>query len=145
MTNQRDRADFADDRRRRVAMRKTPPEGERLLWYKLRNRYLHGLKFRRQHQIGSYIADFYCDERQLVVEVDGWQHFDNEGLTSDEARTRYLESLGLHVVRFTNAEVLSNLDAVLEPIRAAGSPSPRIALLSPASRALSQRERKSSA
>ncbi|MGE0060429.1 MAG: endonuclease domain-containing protein [Dehalococcoidia bacterium] len=87
MTNQRDRADFTDNRRRRVAMRRTPPEGERLLWYKLRNRNLENMKFRRQHQMGLFIADFYCDEQKLVVEVDGWQHFDDAEIASDEART----------------------------------------------------------
>ncbi|MBN1692080.1 MAG: endonuclease domain-containing protein [Dehalococcoidales bacterium] len=89
---------------------------ERRLWLKLKMRKLQGLWFYRQKPIGSYIADFYCPKAKLVIEVDGGQHFENEAVEYDKARDEYMESLGLKVLRFTNTEVLDNIDGVLEVI-----------------------------
>jgi very-short-patch-repair endonuclease len=75
---------------------------------------MYGLKFRRQHPIGSYTADFYCPGARLVVEIDGWCHDDR--LDRDGARDQYMDALGLMTVRFTAQDVLSNLDGVLEMI-----------------------------
>lgn len=89
-------------------------DAERKLWFSLRNRQLAGLKFRRQKPVGQFIADFACAEANLIVEVDGGQHYLNG--TADRQRTAMIESLGWRVVRFSNFEVLNNLAGVLEAI-----------------------------
>ena len=96
------------------ANRRGQTDAERLLWAKLRDRRLGGLKFRRQHPIGPYITDFCCPEGRLVVEVDGGQHAERP--TSDEERTRYPAEAGYRVLRFWNPEVLTQTQAVLERI-----------------------------
>jgi very-short-patch-repair endonuclease len=90
----------------------TPAEG--LLWQKLRDRQLCGLKFRRQHPIGGYIADFCCPAQRLIIELDGDSHSDQ--VEYDETRTQWLISLGYTVVRFANVDIRANLDAVLQTI-----------------------------
>ncbi len=89
---------------------------EQRLWAKLRTHHIHGLKFRRQHEIGSYIVDFFCPERSLVIEVDGDVHATETQQTKDLKREDYLKSLGLQVVRYTNNDVIKNLDGVLEDL-----------------------------
>jgi adenine-specific DNA-methyltransferase len=96
-------------------MRKVPSKAENSLWLVLRNRQVDGLKFRRQHVLGSYIADFFCAEQHLVVELDGDTHASQEPY--DLQRTQWMESQGFRVMRFTNFDVLENLDAVVEAIR----------------------------
>ncbi|MBW8453068.1 endonuclease domain-containing protein [Pseudomonas stutzeri] len=86
---------------------------ERLLWRRLRNRGLAGFKFRRQHPWPPYVLDFYCSELRLVIELDGGQHYDDAGLAKDRLRTDYLRRQGLEVLRFSNLDVLQNLDDVL--------------------------------
>jgi very-short-patch-repair endonuclease len=102
------------------------------LWDKLRGDQLCGLRFRRQHRIGSYIADFYCSEAKLVIEIDGDSH--DERQAYDEMRTHWMsQQKGLRVVRFTNDEVMKHLEAVLQSIatecsnaaRPSPQPSPR--------------------
>ena len=93
-------------------LRQNMTETERRLWSRLRGGQLNGLKFRRQHPLPPYIVDFYCEARQLVVELDGSQH--NE--VADRARTRFLEKQGLVVLRYWDHEVLQQIDAVLEAI-----------------------------
>ena len=100
-------------------MRDQPNEAERLLWQILSGKKLDGCKFRRQHIIGDYIADFICLKTNLIIEVDGLIHQLPENKTSDEARTKWLEGEGYRVIRFTNKEVLLNLDAVIEEIKEA--------------------------
>ena len=95
-------------------LRRNSTDAEARLWFRLRDRQLHGLKFRRQHRLGPYIADFYCDECELVVELDGGQHAD--AVAADAKRTAYIEGLGLTVLRFWNNDVLSNTDGVLTRI-----------------------------
>lgn len=97
--------------KRRLRSGMTGPE--RLLWWKLRARQFLGLKFRRQHGIGPYIVDFYCAERSLVIEIDGDTHAEPNQIQKDVLRDRYLQSLGLHVVRYRNDDILKNLDGVL--------------------------------
>ncbi len=87
-------------------------EAEALLWSKIRNRQLEGWKFRRQHIIDRYIADFVCVEVNLIVEVDGGQHTE----AGDMHRTQFLESGGWRVMRFWNNEVLENTEGVCEAI-----------------------------
>jgi ATP-dependent DNA helicase DinG len=100
------------DRARRLRAQLT--DGERKLWSHLRSRQLVGAKFRRQHPIGSYIVDFCCLDRKLVVEVDGGHHVAQ--LEADEQRTRFLMKLGYRVLRFWDNDVLANTDAVLQQI-----------------------------
>ncbi len=87
---------------------------EDVLWERLRNRRLCGIKFRRQHAIGRFIVDFYCAEARLVIEVDGGIH--DYTVEDDAVRQEYLESLGLSVCRFTNAEVVLQTDVVVARI-----------------------------
>jgi len=106
-------------------MRGGPTEAERKLWWHLRHRLrLNGSHFRRQVQIGPYIADFACHQLKLVIEIDGGQH--GSQTTKDENRTRRLESEGYRVLRFWNNDVLSNVDSVLGEIQntIAATPTP---------------------
>jgi very-short-patch-repair endonuclease len=92
-------------------------DAERVLWRYLRSRQRHGIKFRRQHPVGRYIADFACVDARLVVEIDGGQH--SEQAAEDAHRTRVLQLRGYRVLRFWNNEVLDNLAGVVETIDAA--------------------------
>ena len=103
-------------------LRRNQTEAEKRLWYRLKNRGLGGWKFRRQHAVGPYFADFACIEAALVVEIDGGQH--QERTAQDRARTAFLEENGYRVVRFWNNDVLNNTDAVLQSILDALRPSP---------------------
>ena len=94
-------------------------DAERRLWSGLRNRRLSGLKFRRQHQLGPYLVDFFCHEAKLVVEADGAKHHEEVQAWYDDHRTKWLESAGYRVVRFTNHEILKHPAEVLESIAAA--------------------------
>lgn len=105
---------MANERARRLRKAMTP--AERLLWWALRNRQLDDVRFRRQHPLGPYTADFVCLERLLVVEVDGAQHAEPSQLRHDEDRTRWLEGEGYAVLRVWNRDVLTNLDGVLTTI-----------------------------
>jgi very-short-patch-repair endonuclease len=104
--------------RTRIArrLRRDGTDVERLLWRALRER-LGAWKFRRQHPIGSRIADFACPARKLVIELDGGQH--GERVEADERRSAELAQRGYHLVRFWNNEVVENLDGVLERVRRA--------------------------
>jgi very-short-patch-repair endonuclease len=95
-------------------LRKQMTDAERLLWRHLRNRELGGWKFRRQYPVGSFIVDFICVEKNVVIEVDGGQHAENEAL--DLQRSAYLNKMGYRVLRFWNNEVLQETEAVLEAI-----------------------------
>ena len=86
--------------------------GEQLLWSKLRAHRMHGLKFRRQHVIGSYIVDFVCLKARLIVEVDGESHFEDGREAADTQRDAHLASQGLRVLRFGNHNVLTNISGV---------------------------------
>ena len=89
-------------------------DAERALWHSLRNRQLGGFKFRRQKPIGSYIADFVCIEKKIIIEVDGGQHALQK--EHDIKRSEYLKEEGYRVLRFWNNEVLTETDAVLNNI-----------------------------
>ena len=102
--------------RRRRALRRTETDAERALWLLLRSRRLAEYKFRRQHSVGPYVADFYCFAARLVIEVDGAQHYTADGMADDDVRTRYLEAAGLRVLRFTNIEALTQREAVLQAL-----------------------------
>ena len=89
---------------------------EKKLWLLIRVRQLNGLKFRRQHGIDSYIVDFYCPEKRLVIEVDGDVHAYEEQIVRDKGRKDYLKALGLQIVRYNNWDVLTNLEGVVEDL-----------------------------
>lgn len=95
-------------------LRKSMTDAERRLWRALRNRQLAGHKFRRQHPIPPYVADFACVERGLIVEVDGGQH--SERTEADAVRTRALQARGFRVIRVWNNDVMMNLQGVLAAI-----------------------------
>lgn len=107
------------------AMRRDPTEPERRLWAGLRSRQLAGLKFRRQVWLVDYIADFYCADLRLVIEVDGDDHAVREA--ADRHRSERLAREGFRIVRFANADIMDNIEGVLEAIlmtaRAIPSPS----------------------
>lgn len=102
---------------RQRLMRKAPTIAEKKIWTALRSRQIDGLKFRRQHGIGVHIVDFYCDQCKLIVEIDGSVHDTFEANEYDQERTLYLQSAGYGIVRFRNADVMNNLEGVLEKIR----------------------------
>jgi leucyl-tRNA synthetase len=95
--------------------RNQPTEAEKTLWIQLRGKKLSGYKFRQQHLIGDYIADFVCLSKSLVVEVDGAYH--NETKAYDEERTQFLNKKGFEVIRFKNEDVIGNIDEVLDQIK----------------------------
>jgi very-short-patch-repair endonuclease len=103
-------------KQRRQKLRNSATESEQRLWFALRKRNLGGYKFQRQYGVGPFIVDFYCPSRRLVVEVDGGQHFEPIQRAYDNERTKFLNSHGICVVRVTNAEVMNDIDSVLEKI-----------------------------
>lgn len=94
----------------RKKLRKESTPQEIILWSRLRRKVL-GHKFRRQQAISKYVVDFFCSEKSLVIEIDGWQH--KEAREYDEGRSKYLESLGLKVLRFWNNDINDNLEGVI--------------------------------
>lgn len=99
-------------------LRQQMTEAEKCLWSKLRNNQL-GSKFRRQAPIGRYIADFYCHEHKLIVELDGSQHLEQQEY--DQIRTEFFASQRIKLIRFWNNEVLFQLEDVLAMIKKAMS------------------------
>ncbi|WP_180034476.1 MULTISPECIES: endonuclease domain-containing protein [unclassified Acinetobacter] len=97
-------------------MRHTATDAEHLMWQLLRAKRFMNLKFRRQHVIKPYIVDFYCHEIGLVIELDGSQHGSDDVIEYDAERTKFLQDLGLTVVRYWNHDVLSRTDVVLEDL-----------------------------
>lgn len=109
--------DGSVERARELRRNRTPAEAT--LWAVLRNRGLEGYKFRLQQRLGPYFGDFVCQSARRVVEVDGDTHYTQPGTASDARRDAYLAQEGYRVVRFTNHEVMTNLDGVADAIRSA--------------------------
>src|SRR4030043_627946 len=97
-------------------LRRNMTDAEMLLWSKLRGKQLKGLQFYRQKIIDNYIVDFYCPKLKLVIEVDGGQHYSAEGREKDKKRDNDMMRAGITVLRFSDREVLGQLDVVLEKI-----------------------------
>jgi len=97
--------------------RKNPTEAENFLWKNLQNKQFEGYKFRREHIIGDFIVDFVCLAKQLVVEIDGGYHNEKNQQEIDKIRTEYLNDRGFKVIRFTNEDVLYNIEKTLESIK----------------------------
>jgi very-short-patch-repair endonuclease len=99
------------------SLRKKMTRAEQALWAELKGRKFLNLKFRRQHPIHWYIADFYCHEKRLVIEVDGRIHERDHVKEHDENRSAELAGFGIHVLRFSNEQVLSSIHDVLREIQ----------------------------
>jgi very-short-patch-repair endonuclease len=103
-------------------LRRNQTDAERALWFRLRDRRLRGLKFRRQMPIDRYVVDFCCEAARLIIELDGGQHVERS--QQDVERTAALEAHGYLVLRFWNNDVLRNIEGVLQSIVETLSPSP---------------------
>ena len=103
-----------ESRRRDLRVKQT--EAEKILWQKLRNRQINGFKFFRQCSIGKYIADFYCSELRLVIELDGSHHYEENSLEYDNIREEFMKSLDIKTIRFNNLDVFKSLDEVMERV-----------------------------
>jgi very-short-patch-repair endonuclease len=97
-------------------LRSNQTDAERLLWSKIRKKQMGNFQFNRQKPIGNYIVDFYCDKAKLVVEIDGGQHYEYQNILEDKKREEYLIKSGLKTIRFTNLEVLKNIENVVDKI-----------------------------
>jgi very-short-patch-repair endonuclease len=97
-------------------LRKSMTEAEEILWKHLRGNKLDGLKFRRQHPLDIFIADFYCHQRKLIIELDGGVHDTLDQKEYDEGRTFELERKGFKILRFRNEEVINDIENVLHKI-----------------------------
>lgn len=95
-------------------LRKKATPQEKHLWYDFLSKY--EIRFQRQKAIGYFIADFYCHQARLIIEIDGSQHFTEQGLQKDEFRTEILESYDLMIIRFTNRQINLNFRDVCEYI-----------------------------
>jgi len=87
-----------------------------VLWQKLRGKGFMGYKLFCQYGIGEYIADFYCLQHRLVVEIDGSRHYSEDGREYDELREEYTTSLAIKTIRFSNLDILQNIEGVLSEI-----------------------------
>jgi very-short-patch-repair endonuclease len=98
------------------ALRQSMTDAEQLLWHCLRRKQLGGFRFRRQHPIERFVLDFYCCEAKLAIELDGGQHNEPGSKVRDSERTALLAAHGVHVLRFWNNEVFTNIEGVLQSI-----------------------------
>ena len=103
------------DNRKNLRNSLTPAEA--MLWTLLKNCQLENRKFRRQHSVGPYVLDFYCPAENLCIELDGEGHFNEASFEYDTARTEYLNSLNIKVIRFENKDIFEKREGVLEEIR----------------------------
>jgi very-short-patch-repair endonuclease len=97
-------------------LRNNMTEAEKILWKKLKDRTVFKARFRRQHPIGIFIVDFYCHEYKLAVEIDGEIHLKNEVIEYDDGRSHDIEKFDVKILRFSNNEVFTNLNRVIEEI-----------------------------
>ncbi len=122
--NRADAANYGLLKEKASNRRKNPTEAESFLWENLKGKALGGYKFRREHIIGNYIVDFVCLSKLLVIEVDGGYHDEENQMELDEIRTNYLEKQGFRVLRFTNEQVLFDIENTLKRIEEELSNSP---------------------
>jgi len=97
-------------------LRKEPTEAEKILWSRIRNKQILGFKFRRQHPINFFIADFYCHEANLVLEIDGGIHDETEVKERDAWREEVINQFGIKVIRFKNDDIVKNIDKIVAEI-----------------------------
>jgi len=103
-------------KRLRQHLRNIATDAERLLWSSLKGSQLLGHKFRRQQGIGQYVVDFYCPAKKVAIEIDGVTHWTEQEQKRDRERQCYIEALGIRILRFTNDDVYTNKDGVLNTI-----------------------------
>ena len=97
-------------------LRKLETDAERILWSKLSRNQILGLQFRRQHPLNRFIADFYCPKLKLVIEVDGNIHDIPDNVEYDKVRSEIMSEFGINVIRFTNDQIMNNIDDVINKI-----------------------------
>jgi very-short-patch-repair endonuclease len=117
---------YVDDYKKRQsrALRRKPTKAEEIFWQTIRNRKVGGLKFRRQQVIEGFIADFYCEAKRLVLEIDGNVHEMKEKKKLDALRKKVFRTRGLLEIRFTNDQIYHHLKEVISKITAIPFPSP---------------------
>jgi len=103
----------------RKQLRNNGTSAEAVLWTHLQKSQLKNRKFRRQHSLGNFIADFYCPAEKLVIELDGEPHYHEPGIANDRLKESYLNSIGIKVLRFENRLVFEDVEWVLEQIKRA--------------------------
>jgi len=103
--------------RKAFLLRNKETETEKILWQLLNKNQLSGFRFKRQHPIGDYIADFYCHKAKLVIEIDGEYHNSREQKLYDDNREKTFEELGLVVLRFSDEEIFQSIDRVIQTIK----------------------------
>ncbi len=101
-------------KKQRQYLRNHMTRAEIALWSRLKGKQFLGYKFRRQYGIDKYIVDFYCTKLRLVIEIDGDPHFFKRGIIHDSEKEKFLNDKGINIVRFTNDDILNNLDGVLD-------------------------------
>jgi len=105
------------EKEKRRFLRNNQTATEKLVWLYLRKKQVLGVRFLRQYSINSYILDFFCPLLKLAVEIDGDSHFESdEAIEYDKQRENYLKSIGINIIRFTNQEVIENLEKVINKI-----------------------------
>jgi len=102
---------------RAAELRRNMTLAEKILWNELSAKKLSGYTFRRQHPINNFIADFYCHKARLVIEIDGSIHEVRDHKIYDEGREDELEKFGLATIRFTNNQIMNNIESVLSKLR----------------------------
>ncbi len=102
------------EKEKRRQLRNNPTHSEKVLWLSLRKKQIHGIRFHRQYSINHFVVDFYAPKIKLVIEVDGSSHIGNEDY--DSARQKYIEALGIKVIRFTDEQVFGNVNNVVKEI-----------------------------
>ena len=100
---------------RRELRRNATPQ-EVMLWGRLRGDRMPGTKWRRQYSVGPFIADFYLPEKRIVIELDGNQHYEDDAPDYDARRSKFLQEYGCTVLRFTNTDINTNIEGVLDAI-----------------------------
>lgn len=103
-------------KKRSQELRNKMTDPEIILWSKLKGKQIKNAQFYRQKPIGNYIVDFYCAKYKIIIELDGSQHYTDEGLEYDSERDTYLKFMGLKVLRFTNIQIMNELNSVLTVI-----------------------------
>ncbi|OGF72491.1 hypothetical protein A2W54_00485 [Candidatus Giovannonibacteria bacterium RIFCSPHIGHO2_02_43_13] len=102
---------------KRRILRNNMTRPELLLWTKLKNKQMDGYRFRRQFSIGRYVADFYCPELKLVIEIDGPNHNTKENIEYDRERDLFMHSLDINIIRISNSQILDNIDEAIVIIK----------------------------
>jgi very-short-patch-repair endonuclease len=98
-------------------LRNNSTKAEIKLWRHLRNKQMMGLDFQRQKPLGNFIADFFCPEVRLVVEIDGYTHRFEDTINKDKAKNEYFRSQSIEVIRFTDDEVFNDIQTVIKTIK----------------------------